>query len=227
MHRSNKIWLSDLKKKYPKSFSRAKVLELGSGDTTGELTIRSGFKNCEYTGVDRVGGDHGVYGVDIIKDAKRTKFKNDYFDTLICFSMFEHDPEWQLSLSHNLKFLRLGAMIFISFGAEGNRRHDPEPWAQVKYGDFLKFCSTLPIKVLDAFFEEERYGYDCPGAFNVVAQRKDTIEKDVNKYLISNVRLVPPRSHLQLLIGDAFYYVNRFKINLRNKMYIKRKYFYS
>jgi SAM-dependent methyltransferase len=224
MHRSNKLWLKYLKKKYPKSFTNAKVLELGSGDTSRELAVRSYFKSCEYVGVDRVGKEHGVYGVDVVKEAGLTDFKNDYFDTLLCFSMFEHDPKWKSSLMHNLKYLKSGAMIFICFGAEGNRRHDPEPWAIVKHADFLNFCFTLPIKVIDAFFEEERYGYDCAGAFDLIAQKKRKLVKNLTKII---VKPVPQKSKMQILKDNFLYHAVRFKRNLQNIIHIKQKYFYS
>lgn len=226
MHRNNKLWLKNLKKKYPKSFKSVKVLELGSGTTTNDLVIRSFFKKCKYIGVDLVGEDNGVYGVDVIGKAGSTIFKRNYFDTLICFSMFEHDQTWRKSLSHNLEFLKPDGMIFISFGADGNRRHDPEPWAPVKYDVFLKFCQTKRIKIIDAFFEEERYGYDCAGAFNFIGQKKDKYN-NIKEFEIESVKLVNSKSLVNRLKDILLYYAIRSRRNIYKIIPLKNKYFYN
>lgn len=221
MHKNNKLWLSDVKKKYPKSFSKSKVLELGSG-TTSELVIRSYFKKCNYTGVDIVGKDQGVKGVDVIAEAGSTKFKKNYFDTLVCFSMLEHDPNWKKSVSHNIQFLKNGALIIFSFGSNGNRRHDPEPWGEVEYDDFIKYCNRLPIKIIDAFFEEERYGYDCAGAFNMIAIKSKTR----GKYDYHKINLVKQKPMHSRAFDDLLYVINRTRRNA--KIILKKnKYFYN
>jgi len=174
MHINNKLWLKDLKNTYHRSFKGVKVLELGSGTfDTKELVVRRYFDDCIYVGVDKTGIDGGNRGVDVIAEAKSTKFTKGTFDTLICVSMFEHDPDWKKSLSHNLQWVKDGGMIFISFGAEGNRPHMPYPWKPVPYLEFLKYCFRIGIDITDAFFEEERYGRNCAGSFNAVGIKSE------------------------------------------------------
>lgn len=193
MHINNLQWLTDLKGQYPKYFTKAKVLELGSGSTSIPV-VRGFFKNCEYMGVDRVGLEGGNHGVDYTIEAKSTNFKKNYFDTLVCLSMFEHDPDWKKSLSHNLPWLKSGGIIIICFGAEGNLHHGPDPWKLVPYKEFLKHASILPFNVLDAFFEEERYGYDgTPGVFNILAKKLRRGQKKKWSVSAMDVRPVPPR----------------------------------
>lgn len=190
MHTNNKKWLRDLKKQYPSGFVRKSVLELGSG-TTEKLLVKPLFEKCQYIGVDKVGKEGGNRGVDIVLEAKHTTFKKNQFDTLVCLSMFEHDPHWRQSFSHNLKWLKPGGYIFLCFGAEGNLHHGPEPWALVPYRKFLNFCTSLPIQILDAFFEEERYGYDgTPGVFDMVAKKITPLQ--IKKQSI-HIRPVPTR----------------------------------
>lgn len=167
MHLNNRKWMADLKKEYPQYFRGVKVLELGSGYGQG-APIRAMFENCDYTGIDIVGGE----GVDIVVAAKDTQFKEEEFDTLICLSMFEHDPDWKESIGHNIPFVKKGGMIFMCWGAEGNVHHQPEPWAIVTEKEALDYLKTFPIDIKDAFFEEKRYGIDCAGAYDLLAFKK-------------------------------------------------------
>jgi len=171
MHANNIKWLSDLKRDYPKSFKGKKVLELGSGSTS-QPVVRTYFSGGRYVGVDKVGIEGGNNGVDIVSEAKNTTFRKNSFDTLVCLSMFEHDPDWEQSLVHNLAWIKPGGYIFLCFGAEGNLHHGPEPWAVVPYKSFLTAIKHMPVKIVDAFFEETRYGYEgTPGVFNAVLRK--------------------------------------------------------
>lgn len=165
MHINNIWWLADLRYSYLEYFREARVLEIGSKIWSG--TIRPAFINCDYVGVDQEDGP----GVDLVSPGDQTKFELDSFDTLAMFSVFEHTPKWREILRHNLKWLRSGGLFITCFGAEGNARHEPEPWAIVPHQEFLNFYKELPLKLLDAFFEEDRYGKDCPGAFDVLAKK--------------------------------------------------------
>lgn len=166
MHAGNHEFLAYLKGKYPASFHGARVLELGAADLGG--SVRTSFERCHYTGVDITRG----HGVDVVRAAKNTEFFGELpFDTLIAFSLFEHDPDWRESLAHNLQWLRSGAMVFLTWGAEGNQHHLPEPYAAVRVADFMAHAATLPVLIREAFFECERFTPDCQGCFDVVAVR--------------------------------------------------------
>lgn len=164
MHDNNLKWLIDLKRAYPAHFNNAAVLELGSGYGQGSR-IRAQFTDCRYVGVDIVEG----YGVDVVSAAKDTQFSEGEFDTLVCLSMFEHDPEWRESISHNIPWVKSGGLIIMCWGAEGNLHHGPEPWCIVPEQEALDYLDTLPIKIVDNFFEETRYGLDCAGAYDLIA----------------------------------------------------------
>ncbi len=163
MHINNRKWLADLKEKYPKSFKDCNVLELGSYNVNG--TARDYFEGCEYVGVDREKGPC----VDIVSNAQETKFDKK-FDTLLILSVFEHDLEWQKTFKHNIQWLKKGGMCFVCFGAEGNLPH-MEIWQIVPYKEFLAECKKLKLKVIDSFFEEERYGAGDVGVYDLVIQK--------------------------------------------------------
>ena len=165
MHQGNQDWLKSLAKNYPDSFS-GRVLEIASLEWNG--SVRKHFPSpVKYVGVDMVLGP----GVDVVSKATETLFKEDEFDTLVCLSLFEHDPNWRESLRHNLKWLRPGGMAFVCWGAEGNQPHLPEPWAFVPVQDFMDACRLWPVRVIDAFFEGLRFTPDCPGCYDVVLQK--------------------------------------------------------
>ena len=123
-----------LKEKYPNSFKGVRVLELGSGNVNG--TVRDYFEDTKrYVGVDV----RDVDCVDVVSYAKDTKFRKSHFDTLISYSMIEHDPEWKESISHNLPFLKKDGLMFLCWGGENNAKHGdhygghhPVPLKEVK-----------------------------------------------------------------------------------------------
>jgi hypothetical protein len=163
MHLNNRKWLEDLRTTYPKSFSNCSVLEIGSQDVNG--SIRDYFTDCEYVGVDRVAGN----GVDIVANATETQFSTK-FDTIAMFSVFEHDLTWQETIKHNLQWLKDDGVMFICFGAEGNLPH-MKIWQAVPHQEFLDYCASVGLRVLDAFFEEDRYGKGDSGVYNAVLTR--------------------------------------------------------
>ncbi len=90
--------------------------------------------------------------------------------TLMMFSVFEHDPTWRETIKHNLQWLKPGGVFATCFGAEGNLPHLMR-WALVPHQEFLDYCKTMPLDMIDAFFEEDRYGKDCPGAYDAIARK--------------------------------------------------------
>ncbi len=168
MHENNLRWLTDLRTQFPSFFSGAQVLELGSKFwQPPPHRIRPFFEEGTYFGVDRAAGE----GVDLVAEADQTAFRQGQFDTLVMFSLFEHDPGWRETMTHNLQWLRVGGLFLTCFGAEGNAPHLMR-WKPVPHREFLDFCGTLPLQIHDAFFEEERYGLNCAGCYNVVAEKR-------------------------------------------------------
>jgi hypothetical protein len=166
MHPGNHQWLEQVRVTYPGYFDGASVLEIGSYNVNG--SARQHFKKPKrYVGVDREKGPD----VDIVSEAVATSFKPGEFDTLVYLSVFEHDPKWAEGFSHNLKWLRNGGLILVCWGAEGNTRHPPEPWAPVPIRDFMNSMKNWPVLVEDAFFEATRYKGYAVGCFNVVAKK--------------------------------------------------------
>jgi SAM-dependent methyltransferase len=168
MHQNNRSWLEDLKRAYPQAFLDS-VLELGSRDFNG--SARSAFSSSDlYVGVDCVEGSC----VDIVCAAKDIPYENE-FGVVVCLSMLEHDPEWRESLSGSIRALRNEGLLFLAFGAEGNPEHCEEagiPFVRVLHADVLSHLRDCGYQILESFWEEDRYGLDVAGCYNVVARKQ-------------------------------------------------------
>ena len=165
MHANNHLSLEDWRRKYPNFFHNRKELELGSLNING--TVRGYFKDCEYIGIDKQKGK----GVDIVEEAKNTFFSANYFDVIITFSMFEHDPDWKKSLKNNIMWLKPGGMLLISYGAEGNRPHSRRCGGYhivIPHLDFIEYLKSLNVIIVDSYFEEDRYGRCVAAAYNIL-----------------------------------------------------------
>jgi SAM-dependent methyltransferase len=167
MHQGNREWLAHAQKTYGHNWSKIGVLELGSLDVNG--SARGILRAPEYVGVDRVAGP----GVDIVVDAEHTAFKPQSFGCLLCTSVLEHTPRWREILDHNLQWLRSGGILLLSWGAEGNQHHAPEPWAPVPVGDVLEWLMRAsvdvigwPLRVFEANWERS----DCAGCYDIIAR---------------------------------------------------------
>jgi len=166
MHSNNNLTMEDWKAKHPESFQNCKVLELGSLYVNG--TIRPHFIYCEYIGIDKQEG----WCVDLVVEAKNTVFEPEYFDTIVSFSMFEHDPDWKESLKHNLQWLKPGGILFLLYGAEGNKPHFCGGFHLIiPHKEFLAYMEELGVEILEAYFEDDKFGPQCPGAFNILARK--------------------------------------------------------
>lgn len=180
MHAGNRNWLDDLQARFAGEIAGASLLEIGSLNING--SARECLRPARWVGVDRLRcgradcpscGDGTVPArrdcdVEIQCDADQTCFEPESFDILLSTSMLEHDPGWRASLAHNLPWLRRGGLIFLSWGAEGNTHHAPEPWAAVPVGDVLEWAISHGLRVLDATWEGHRYTDDCAGCYDMV-----------------------------------------------------------
>lgn len=183
MHVGNRNWLDDLQARFAEHIAGAALLELGSLNING--SARECLRPARWTGVDRLrcgspdctccSGALGPVAkscdVDVHCDAIATRFEVEEFDVLLCTSMLEHDPAWRESLAHNLPWLRRGGLLFLSWGAEGNTHHAPEPWAVVPVGDVLEWAIASGLQIVDATWEASRYTGDCGGCYDMVLRK--------------------------------------------------------
>ena len=166
MNKQDHNYLKGLKEKYPKSFKGCKVLELGSGIING--SVRGYFEdNKEYVGVDfrkYAINDEGdltlIAGVDLVARCIDTDFAKGHFDTIISYSMIEHDTVWKDSLSHNIPALKKGGMLFLEWGGIGMGAHglDYGGYHPVSVKELVAHLESLGMKALDIIHTEgEKY----------------------------------------------------------------------
>ena len=166
MNQQDHDYLKGLKAKYPKSFKGCKVLELGSGIING--SVREYFEdNKEYIGVDfrkysiNSEGDLSlINGVDLIARCIDTDFPKGHFDTIISYSMLEHDTIWKESLTHNIPALKKGGMMFLEWGGVGMGAHglDYGGYHLVPVNDVVSHLESQGMKVLDIIHTDgEKY----------------------------------------------------------------------
>jgi hypothetical protein len=144
MHKEVKIFLSELKEKYPDYFNNKRVLELGSLNING--SPREFFTDCDYIGIDRVNGK----GVDVVIEAH--KYKTDKkFDVIITTEMLEHDKYADLSIENAKSLLKKGGVI-IGTAANIHRKIHFERCGKDR---FYKNISREQVKKWGAQITEE------------------------------------------------------------------------
>jgi SAM-dependent methyltransferase len=102
---------------YPRHFSSAIVLEVGSLDING--SVRGLFTACRYVGVDLQLGP----GVDLACQGQLLEFPSGHFDTAISAECLEHNPFWRETVANMLRMTRPGGMVLISCATTGRVEH--------------------------------------------------------------------------------------------------------
>lgn len=162
MHKGNVEWLMSIQERYGEFLANSRLLEIGSLNVNG--TSRTYLKTKQHIGIDVLAGNC----VDVQCDAEQTQFDPNEFDVLLSISMMEHNPRWREGLTHNLQWLRPHGLIVLSWGAEGNTKHWPEPWAAVPVGDVLEYAMNQRLTILEAFWEGSRFSPDCKGCYDML-----------------------------------------------------------
>jgi SAM-dependent methyltransferase len=174
MHNNNMTWLRETKQRHPEAFTGS-ILEVGSNEPDGitrsyfqlQFDPAGPLEGCKsYVGIDQAPG----VGVDIVSNLMDYDFRGEKFDTVVMLSVFEHDPKWRDTLRIGIDLLKTDGYMIIGFGPEGNPRHDPEPWRPVPHKDFLMELCRHDVAILEAIFEEQRYGHEI-GCFDVVIRK--------------------------------------------------------
>lgn len=104
-------WRSDMKR----------VLEVGSQNINGSLRDFAPA-NSEWTGIDF---ENGV-GVDlVIKDSSNLPFVSEYFDVVVCSSVFEHDDFFWLTFNEMVRVLNQNGVLYINAPSNGTFHRFP------------------------------------------------------------------------------------------------------
>lgn len=116
MHPEPHDFVRDIKDDHPEYFTGKKVLEVGSLNING--TIRTFFKDCDYTGID-LGVGKGVDKVCSIADFKEPG----QYDVVISTEMLEHDKTWEASLKQMYENLKPGGLLILTCAGPDRAEH--------------------------------------------------------------------------------------------------------
>jgi SAM-dependent methyltransferase len=136
---------------YPEFFDGPnRIAEFGSRNYNGSVRqFFTGWKT--YIGVDVLGGDM----VDLISAAKDVPFAPESFDVVVSSSMFEHDPDWRLSLDAMLRVLKTTGILVLTWGGAYNQHHCD--WMAKDHG----FYPLPGFKMLQFLDERKVYVHEC------------------------------------------------------------------
>lgn len=158
MHKEVRLFIREVKRKYPKCFRRADVLEVGSLWING--SIRRHFNWCNYIGLDLENGK----GVDVVCHAKRY-VRPAYFEVVASCEAFEHDMYWKESLLQMYANLKVGGLMIITCASDTRPEHGTtrtKPQDSPFTNDYYKnisiemFKEVLPPELFSDYFLENR-----------------------------------------------------------------------
>jgi len=138
-HSEQAEFFTEVRTHYPASFTKSKVLEVGSLDING--SVRDLFANCQYTGVDLQLGP----GVDLACQGQLVEFPTGHFDTTISAECLEHNPFWRETVANMLRMTRPGGLVLISCATTGRFEHgttrtnpDASPFTSAEKWDYYQ-----------------------------------------------------------------------------------------
>lgn len=106
-----------VKEKFPSSFFRSKVLDIGSLDVKGNN--RCLFQYCEYLGIDLGAGNN----VNLVCSGHELNKPDNYFDTIISTETFEHDKNYRETIQNVMRMLKLGGLFLFTCASSNRKEH--------------------------------------------------------------------------------------------------------
>ena len=116
MHKEVRLFIREVKRKYPKYFWNKKVLEVGSQYING--SCRKYFWYCDYTGLDLEKGRC----VDVVCHGADWR-KSNYYDVVISCESMEHDNRWSETLLRMYENVREGGLMIMTCASTERPEH--------------------------------------------------------------------------------------------------------
>ena len=108
MHKEQREFCLEVKRKYPEYFNGMTVLDVGSLDINGNN--RYLFQHCSYDGMDIIAGPN----VDIICPVHL--YAGNPYGIVICTEMLEHDCHWKKSMKRMIELAGKALLITCATG---------------------------------------------------------------------------------------------------------------
>lgn len=116
-HPAQQQYCESVKSRFPESFTRVNVLDVGSLNING--CNRDLFTNSIYTGIDVGVGAN----VDIVCKGHEYDVADGSFDTIISTECFEHDKFVDLTLLNIVRILKSGGLFTFTCATTGRAEH--------------------------------------------------------------------------------------------------------
>lgn len=127
-----------MKQRFPQSFRNRRVLEIGAKNVNGSFRVE--FTDCDYVGVDCEAGD----GVDVVSLAHEYEVEPESFDTVYSTETFEHDPHAEQTVTHMLRLLKPGGLVFGTCAGAGRPEHGTKRTGK-RYGPDAAFYRNVSV----------------------------------------------------------------------------------
>ena len=118
MHQSAYDNCLKFSKKYIDERAQLRVLDVGSYDVNGTLRPIFTKEGWEYTGLDYSGTPENNVTV-CLEDPYNFPFENNYFDTVVSSSAFEHDPLFWVTFKEMTRVLKADGYIYLNAPSTG------------------------------------------------------------------------------------------------------------
>ena len=117
MHPANEVYWANIKSRYPYYFEDT-ILEVGSWNINGSVKdfLEPGW--TKYVGLDWRPGPY----VDVVSLAHEMEFSSP-FRAVISASMLEHDPYWDKSIKHMIKYVEQDGILVLTWGSANSPTH--------------------------------------------------------------------------------------------------------
>lgn len=175
MHGAQQEFYKSIATKFPKAFSNANVLEIGSLDING--TIRQYFTDCDYIGVDVGPGPC----VDVVAFGQDLDYPDNTFDHSTSSELMEHCVAWKEVFTNMHRMTKKKGLVSFTcaWGPTDNRVDGGRP----EHGTTRSDVGSSPLTVaLGIEYYENRNALDFEEAFNLddMFSDYDFIENDLN-----------------------------------------------
>jgi len=163
-HKEQRDYLDNIKKIYLEQFNNKKVLDIGSLDING--SSRVWFENCEYIGVDVGPGK----GVDIVSEGQNLDHPDNFYDVVLSFECFEHNPYWLETFLNMYRMLKSNGFFILSCATTGRQEHGTtkrsptkSPLTIAKGWDYYKNLTENDFREkmnIDTMFEKYKFEWN-------------------------------------------------------------------
>ena len=98
-------------------------------------------------------------GVDRVMTADRLLFENEYFDTVVCTEMLEHDPAFWRSLPEMGRVLKPGGSLLLTTRGNGFPEHGyPDDYWRFMPQSGRVLCQMAGLECVESIVDPELAG---------------------------------------------------------------------